>query len=176
VKRHVALVGFMAAGKSTIGRRLARELGCPFYDTDVLIARAHGTVATIFADEGEAAFRRYEREAIAQALSSGEGGVVALGGGALTVPENRALLAERAHRVFLKASPEQILARVQRNRKRRPLLGTRPTIDRIRELYEARLPDYAAADHVVEARRMSDREVLDDILLWLREKKIALQP
>jgi shikimate kinase len=175
VKRHVALVGFMAAGKSTIGRRLARELGCEFYDTDALVVRAHGTVATIFADEGEAAFRRYEREAIAQVLSNGEGSVVALGGGALTSSANRALLAERAHRVFLKASPEQILARVQRNRKRRPLLGTRPTLDRIRELYHARLPDYAAADHVVEARRMSDREVLDDILLWLREKKIAFQ-
>jgi shikimate kinase len=175
VKRHVALVGFMAAGKSTIGRRLARELGCAFYDTDVLIVRAHGTVATIFADEGEAAFRRYEREAIVQVLSNGEGSVVALGGGALTSAENRALLAVHAHRVFLKASPEQILARVQRNRKRRPLLGARPTLDCIRELYDARLPDYAAADHVVEARRMSDREVLDDILLWLREKKIALQ-
>jgi shikimate kinase len=174
VKRHVALVGFMAAGKSTIGRRLARELGCEFYDTDVLIVRAHGAVAAIFAGEGEATFRRYEREAIAQVLSNGERSVVALGGGALTTPENRALLAEHAHRVFLKASPEQIFARVQKNRKRRPLLGARPTLDRIRELYDARLPDYAAVDHVVEARRMSDREVLDDILLWLREKKIAL--
>jgi shikimate kinase len=116
VKRHVALVGFMAAGKSTIGRRLARELGCEFYDTDVLIVRAHGAVAAIFAGEGEATFRRYEREAIAQVLSNGERSVVALGGGALTTPENRALLAEHAHRVFLKASPEQIFARVQKNR------------------------------------------------------------
>ena len=98
VKRHVALVGFMAAGKLTIGRRLAGELGCAFYDTDVLIVRAHGTVATIFADEGEAAFRRYEREAIVQVLSNGEGSVVALGGGALTSAKNRALLAEHAHR------------------------------------------------------------------------------
>jgi shikimate kinase len=175
VKRHVALVGFMAAGKSTIGRKLARELGCAFYDTDVVVARAHGPVATIFAREGEAAFRRYEHDAIAEILFSGKAGVIALGGGALTVAENRALLEKHAHRIFLKASPEQIFARVQQNRRRRPLLGAHPSIDRIRELYDARLPDYAAVDHVVEVRAMSDREVLDEVLQWLRAEKIALR-
>jgi shikimate kinase len=174
VKRHVALVGFMAAGKSTVGRRLARRLRCAFFDTDELVVRAHGRVADIFAREGEAAFRRYEREALESALE-GAAGVVALGGGALTVAENRAALQQRAHRVFLKASPEQILARVRHGRRPRPLLGARPTLARIRELYDERISDYASADHVVEAYRMSDREVLDDILQWLSEKKIALR-
>ncbi|HEX4014258.1 MAG TPA: shikimate kinase [Candidatus Cybelea sp.] len=175
MKRHLALIGFMAAGKSTIGRRLARELGWAFFDTDAFVVRAHGTVAAIFDREGEAAFRRYEHEAIAHVLAGPIGGVIALGGGALTLVENRAMLAAHAHRVFLKASPEQIFARVRRNRKRRPLLGERPTIERIRELYEARLADYSAVDHIVEARKMSDREVLDDILQWLRKNEIALQ-
>lgn len=175
MKRHVALIGFMAAGKSTIGRKLARELGWAFFDTDACVARAHGTVTAIFEREGEAAFREYEREAIEEVLADPQGGVIALGGGALALAENRALLAAYAHRVFLKASVEQIYARVRRNSKRRPLLGERPTMERIRELYDARLADYSAVDHVVEARRMSDREVLDDIVQWLRKNEIPLQ-
>ena len=59
MKRHVALVGFMGAGKSTIGRKLARRLGRAFFDTDDLIVRTHGSVAAIFTREGEATFRQY---------------------------------------------------------------------------------------------------------------------
>lgn len=174
MKRHVALVGFMAAGKSTIGRKLARELGCAFFDTDALVVRTHGAIAEIFSSEGEEAFRRYEREAIEHVLTTGDSGVVALGGGALTLAENRALLKERAHRIFLKLSPEQIFQRVRSSRERRPLLGRRPTLAKIREIYEERLQHYADADHVVEAERLSDRAVLDEILRWLDERKIAL--
>lgn len=173
MKRHLALVGFMGTGKSTIGRKLARELGCAFFDTDNLIVRAHGAIAEIFANEGEAAFRRYERETIEHVLRTCEAGVLALGGGALTVAENRAFLKERAHRVFLRSSPEQILRRVRRSRVHRPLLGNRPTLAKIQKLYDERLAHYADADHVVEAERLSDRAVLDDILQWLREKNIA---
>ena len=104
---------------------------------------------------------------------TGEAGVVAFGGGALTVAENRALLKERAHRVFLRSSPEQILRRVRRSRVRRPLLGNRPTLAKIQKLYDERLAHYAEADHVVDAERLSDRAVLDDILKWLSEKNIA---
>jgi shikimate kinase len=173
VKRHLALVGFMGTGKSTIGRRLARELGCEFVDTDNLIVRAHGAIAEIFARQGEAVFRQYERETIEHVLRTGQAAVVALGGGALTVAENRALLKERAYRVFLRSSPEQILRRVRRSRQRRPLLGNRPTLANIQKLYEERLAHYADADHVVEAERLSDRAVLDDILQWLSEENIA---
>jgi shikimate kinase len=172
VKRHVALVGFMGTGKSTIGRKLARELRCAFFDTDNLIVRAHGAIAEIFASEGEATFRQYEAETIEDVLRTCEAGVVALGGGALTVAENRALLKERAYRVFLRASSEQILRRVRRSRQRRPLLGNRPTLASIQKLYDERLAHYADADHVVAAERLSDREVLDDILQWLSEKNI----
>lgn len=175
MKRHLVLMGFMASGKSTIGRKLARELGCAFFDTDHVIERSHGPIAEIFAREGEPAFRRYEREAIASVLDSGEPGVVALGGGAPTIAENRAVLKKRAHSVFLKVSPERVAARVKHSRDPRPLLGDVPTLDRIRELYEQRLPHYASADHIVEAEHLSDRAVLDDILRWLRKKKIRFQ-
>ena len=61
MKRHVALVGFMAAGKSTVGKRLARRLKRAFFDVDDLVVREHGAVSDIFYNEGEAAFRRYEQ-------------------------------------------------------------------------------------------------------------------
>jgi shikimate kinase len=168
MKRHLALVGFMASGKSTIGRKLARKLGWAFFDTDAIVVRAHGPIPAIFANEGEAAFRRYERAAIDGALENGEASVVALGGGALTVAENRRLLDDRAYCVFIKVSPEQIFARVRRGREVRPVLGPRPTLARIKELYAQRMPEYESADHVVEASRRSDGEVVAEIIEWLR--------
>jgi shikimate kinase len=174
MKRHVALVGFMASGKSTIGRKLARRLGWGFVDTDALVVRAHGAIAKIFASEGEAAFRRYERAAIAAALESCEPSIVALGGGALTLPENRTLLAERALRVFIKLSPEQILARVRRSREVRPVLGAAPTLATIKEIYTTRMPDYARSDLIVEATRRGDGDVLNEIVTWLHGQTIEV--
>jgi shikimate kinase len=174
MKRHVALVGFMGSGKSTVGRRLARQLGCAFVDTDALVARDHGPVQAIFAQEGEAAFRRYEQAAIRGALEGVEPAVLALGGGALTIAANRSLLASRAYRVFIRVSPEQVLARLRNAREARPLLGEAPTLAAIRALYDKRMPQYEAADHVVRADRLSGRQVLDDILEWLRRSRIRL--
>jgi shikimate kinase len=170
VKRHVALVGFMAAGKSTIGRKLARRLECAFVDTDELIVREHGPIKEIFSREGEAAFRRYEREAIEQVLTSAQPCVAALGGGAMTIPENRTILKSRAHTIFLRVSAERIAQRVRHSPQARPVLGARPSLSRIRALYRERMPQYADADHVIEAERMSDRQIIDAILLWLNER------
>ncbi|MGA7356791.1 MAG: shikimate kinase [Candidatus Cybelea sp.] len=167
--RHLALVGFMASGKSTIGRKLARRLGRPFVDTDELVVRAHGPIRAIFAREGEAAFRRYECRAIGEVLANAQASVVALGGGALTVAENRRLLKQRADCVFIKVSSEQVLARVRQSRETRPMLGAAPTLEAIKELYAQRLPQYASADFVIEVERHSDREVIDAIVDWLRE-------
>jgi shikimate kinase len=170
VKRHVALVGFMASGKSTIGRKLARKLGWDFFDTDALIADKHGPVASIFEREGEAAFRRYEHEAIRAALDNAAPSVVALGGGALTFRANRGLLAAQAYRVFIKVPAEQILGRVRRTREARPLLGDAPTLERIRELYAGRMAQYERADYIVDASDRSDAMVIDQILEWLECK------
>jgi shikimate kinase len=175
MKRHVALVGFMGSGKSTIGRKLARRLGCAFVDTDVLVARDHGPVPAIFAQEGEAAFRRYEQAAIRGALDSAAPAVLALGGGALTTATNRSLLAARAYRVFIRVSAEQVLARLRKAKEARPLLGETPTLAAIQALYDKRMPQYETADHVVRADRLSGRQVLDDILEWLRRSRITLE-
>jgi shikimate kinase len=174
MKRHVALVGFMASGKSTIGRRLARKLKCAFFDTDDLIVREHGSVAEIFYNEGEPAFRQYEQAVLCSVLDNGAAGVVALGGGALTLEENRKLLKKRAYRVFIKVSPEQILERVRRSRAVRPLLGPAPTLAKIKDLYTRRMPQYAHADHVVEADVLSSSQVIDNIIEWLHKKKIEI--
>lgn len=168
MKRHVALVGFMASGKTTIGRRLARTLQRPFCDTDELVARDHGPIFAIFAIEGESAFRRYEAAAIRTALDREEPAVIALGGGALTVPENRALLEERAYRIFIKVPPEQILARVRRSREVRPVLGSSPSLETVSALYAKRIAEYEKADRVIEAARRSDASVIAEIVGWLR--------
>ncbi len=168
MKRHVALVGFMASGKTTIGRKLARKLRWPFCDTDALIVQSHGPIAAIFASEGETAFRRYESDAIQAALARDAATVIALGGGALTVPRNRNLIGEHAYRIFLKVPAEQILARVRRSRELRPVLGASPTLESVGALYASRIPEYEKADHVVEAARRSDATVVAEIVEWLR--------
>ena len=174
MKRHVALVGFMAAGKSTIGKRLARKLKCAFFDTDDLVVKEHGAISDIFYNEGESAFRRYEKAALAQVLDNGDAGVVALGGGALTLDDNQKLLKKRAYRVFIKVSPEQALERMRRSKTVRPLLGPTPSLTKIRELYTKRMPQYSHADYVVEADDLSTAQVVDNIIEWLHKKKIEI--
>jgi shikimate kinase len=170
MKRHVALVGFMASGKSTIGRKLARKLGWMFVDTDTLVVREHGSIPAIFEREGEPAFRRYEHAAVRNALERVQAHVIALGGGALTLPENRNLLQQSSHSVFIKISAEQAFERVRFGRAMRPMLGPAPTLERIRELYASRMDDYAAADVVVDATDCNDARVIDAIVAWLDEQ------
>lgn len=174
MRRHIALIGFMAAGKSTIGKRLARKLKCAFFDTDDLVVREHGAISDIFYNEGEAAFRRYEQAAIEHVLADGDAGIVALGGGALTLDENHKLLKKGAYRIFIKVSPEQVLERMRRSRNVRPMLGPTPSLAKIKDLYAKRMPNYAHADYVVEADDLSTSQVVDNIIEWLHKKKIEL--
>jgi len=113
----VVLIGPMAAGKTRIGKRVARILGTGFLDTDRMIVAEHGAISGIFDEFGEAHFRALEREAVARALASDD--VVALGGGAVLAPETQALLS--THRVVLvTVSPDAVAARIGDGR--RPLL------------------------------------------------------
>ena len=110
-RMNLALTGFMGAGKTTVGRRLARMIGMGFADSDAEIARVHGPIAEIFAKEGEARFRAHEREAL-ERLCATDGFVIAVGGGAVLDPRNRALLRRRCLVVHLAVSPEAAHARV----------------------------------------------------------------
>ena len=174
MKQHLALVGFMAAGKSTIGKKLARKLNCAFFDTDEMVVKDHGAISDIFYNEGEAAFRKYEHSAVAHVLDEGEPGVVALGGGALTHEPTEKLLKKRTYRVFIKISPEGALERLRHSQRVRPLIGPTPPLSRIKELYNKRMPQYANADFVVEADDMTSSQVVEAIVTWLHKKKISI--
>ncbi len=174
MRKHLALVGFMAAGKSTIGKKLAREIGCAFFDSDDMVVKEHGQISDIFYAEGEAAFRRYEHAAIAQVIEDGEPGVIALGGGAVTHEPTQKLLKKRAYRIFVKVTPEQVLERLKRSKEIRPLIGPTPSLARIKELYAKRMPAYAHADLVVEADTMTGKQIIESIVTWMHKKKIQL--
>jgi shikimate kinase len=156
------LTGFMATGKSEVGRRLARLLGRPFIDVDGLVeADAGRSVAEIFARDGEAAFRARERDAVARACAVPDA-VVATGGGTMLDPENRRRLAAAGPIVCLAASPEDILRRV-RDPKTRPLLANgngQGTLARVRQLLDERAPIYALATHTVDTSGLDVEQVV----------------
>lgn len=174
MRRHVALTGFMAAGKSTIGKKLARKLGVGFYDIDEMVVEQHGAISDIFYAQGEKQFRIYEHDAIERVLDEQQPGIIALGGGAVTYDDTLKMLKKRTYRVFVKVPPEQILGRLRKSPRVRPLIGPTPTLSKIRELYEQRLPRYAHADLVVEAGDISTTQIVDQIAQWLHRKKIEL--
>ena len=162
----IVLTGFMATGKTEVGRRLARLLGVPFIDTDKLVeAQAGRTVREVFATDGEAAFRALERRAVADACAVADA-VVATGGGALLDPENRRRLAAAAPIVCLTASPEDILTRTG-NGASRPLLASATSreerLARIRTLLAERAPAYAVATHTVDTSRLSAEQVAERV-------------
>ncbi len=163
----------MAAGKSTAGKKLARKIGCAFYDVDDLIARDHGPIDDIFYNEGEAQFRKYEYDAIAKVLEEAPG-VIALGGGAVTYEPSSELLKKRAYRIFIKATPEQVLSRLRKSKRVRPLIGPTPTLSKIREIYTKRMPYYSHCDLVVEADGLTSTQVADQISEWMHKKRIVL--
>ena len=142
--RSIVLVGLMGAGKSTVGRRLARRLGLPFVDADEEIEKAADhTISEIFDRFGEPAFRDGERRVIAR-LIEGPLMVIATGGGAFINDETRALILERCTAVWLDADVETLAARVGR-RDTRPLLRAREPRAVLEELAARRNPVYAEA-------------------------------
>jgi shikimate kinase len=151
----IYLIGMMGAGKTTIGRTLARRLKLRFVDSDQEIeARCGVKIPVIFEIEGEAGFRAREAQALAE-LTQLEGIVLATGGGVVLAAQNRRLLAERGTVVYLRATPEHLFERVRQDRNR-PLLATADPLARLRELHRERDPLYrAVADLVVDTGRQS---------------------
>ena len=135
----IALVGFMGAGKTQVGRLVARRLGVPFVDTDKVLSVRHGAIAALFELRGEEGFRELERDVVLEQLAAAELGarVVALGGGAVTIDDVREALKRLPHVVWLDAPPGVLFGRL------RP--GTRPLArDEVRfaQLYDQRRPLY----------------------------------
>lgn len=160
----------MGAGKTAIGRRLAAALGWPFVDADHEIEAAAGTsIANIFAEIGEAAFRQSERQVIARLLQR-ERMVLALGGGAFIDPDTRALVGERAISIWLRADVDVLAQRTAR-RRNRPLLKTDDPRATLAALLEKRSPVYAQADLVVDSGGQSIKAVVARILDLLAERQ-----
>lgn len=167
----IYLTGFMGSGKSTVGPRLAARLGYAFVDLDdAVAARAGRPVAKVFAEEGEAAFRVLEADAL-RATAAVERTVVALGGGALASPANLAWAREAGTIVYLRLSPAALAARLTYTAAARPLLhddGGRPLAGaaltrRIAELLGAREAFYAQAHAVVEVEGQTVQETVEAV-------------
>ncbi|WP_241095581.1 MULTISPECIES: shikimate kinase [unclassified Leucobacter] len=159
----IVLVGPMAAGKTSIGRRVARELGIPFIDSDARIVQAHGPIPEIFEQRGEPAFREIEAATIAAELAEPGARILALGGGAVLADETRELL--RQHPVILLMTTERAVKRTA-NLTKRPLLRDDPGA--WSRILEERRPVYeAVADVTFRTDRASKEQLVRRIAAWI---------
>lgn len=169
LKRTIALVGMMGAGKSSVGRRLAAKLDVEFRDADAEIETAAGcSINDIFDRFGEPAFRDGERKIIARLLAL-EPHVLATGGGAFVDPDTQARIKDIAVSVWIKVPLEVLLARVQR-RDTRPLLRNGEPREILEKLLAEREPFYAQADIIVESENGPHNAAVDKILAALQAR------
>jgi shikimate kinase len=162
--RRILLIGMMGAGKTTVGTALAARLGYPYLDSDAEVERHTGrTVPELFAERGEAAFRAEEKRALAEAVTSDGPVVVAVAGGAVLDPDNRARLRQGGTVVWLRA-PVATLAQRVGTGQGRPLLNDDPAAALTR-LYSVRRPIYAElADVVVDVECLTPEEAVEQIM------------
>jgi shikimate kinase len=161
---NIFLVGLMGAGKSTVGRLLARRLSKRFVDSDQEIEKRNGvTIPVIFEIEGEEGFRRREQEVLMD-LAQEQGLVLSTGGGIVLRPENREVLRNQGFVVYLNARPELLAERTKHDRSR-PLLNVEDPLARLRQLHAIRDPLYREVAHaVVETGRGAPQQVVQAIL------------
>jgi XRE family aerobic/anaerobic benzoate catabolism transcriptional regulator len=157
----IALLGLRGAGKTTIGRRLARRLRVPFVELDRRIEEASGLpLAEIFRLHGEAYYRRLEQEQLERILDEEGPVVLAAGGGLVNSPESYALLKQRTVTVWLRARPEDHWSRVVQQGDRRPMEARPQAMAELRRLLASREPLYAQAAHTVDTSRLGVPEAL----------------
>lgn len=161
--RNVALAGFMGVGKSSVGRLVAAELQFEFVDTDEVIECRTGVkVSEIFAQHGEAAFRKFEGELVAE-MAAWSGKVISTGGGLIVNPDNLASLKAHSLVVCLWATPETIYQRTK-HQTHRPLLQADDPLAKIRELLATREAAYKRADVLVSTEQRSIKEIAAHVL------------
>lgn len=167
--RPIALIGMMGAGKSTIGTRLANKLRKPFFDSDQEVEKAAGghSVATIYEEWGEEAFRDTEYLVIHRLLHSKEICVLSTGEGAFIEERTRKLLIDKAITIWLKSDLKTLVTRVQR--KVRPQLLQGDPEEVLKTLVQERYPIYQYADLVVESNDEFYQDTVDRILVALKE-------
>lgn len=172
----IVLIGLPGSGKSTVGNILAASIGWKFIDLDAEIEAKHRlTVAEIFAQLGEAQFRRYEAD-LTERLASETQIVLAPGGGWITNPELPRLLARAAVMVWLRVHPETALVRLRASGVTRPLLQVRDATARIHTLLDERHAFYEQAHFAVDTDDLTPHQVAETIVEWLRRpnKSVSL--
>jgi shikimate kinase len=166
-KRSVVLVGMMGAGKSSVGRRLAKALNLPFVDADAEIEKAAGmSISDIFTKHGEPEFRSGERRVVSRLLDE-QPAVIATGGGAWMDESTREKVSARGVSVWLKAEVDVLLKRVKK-RGGRPLLKAGDPEQVLRDLLTQREPVYARADVTVISREVPHETMVSETLEQLR--------
>lgn len=167
----IIIIGYMGAGKTTVGKALARELGLQFYDLDWYIeARMHKTVPQLFAERGEQGFRQVERAMLHEAAEF-EDVVLSCGGGTPCFFDNMDYLNSVSETFYLKASPETLCRHIAMSRGDRPLLkGKSPEEIRafVEQQLQARESFYEKAKHVVDINVLDSFEKIDDIAKIIR--------
>ena len=160
----IALTGFMGSGKTTVGKVLADFLGCPFMDLDDLVVKKAGkSIPDIFAQDGEPAFRQLEAQVLRKTVEkyAESTAVLALGGGAVLAPASAALLHEKTVCIYLRATLDTLLARLEGETAGRPLADA-SLADRL----AAREPLYEQTAHVIiDTDGLSPDEVADEIII-----------
>ena len=160
----IALLGLRGAGKTTVGRRLAKRRRVPFVELDRRVEEAAElSLGELFSLHGEDYYRRLEREVLKDVLSEGRPMVLATGGGLVASPDTFAMLRRSAVTVWLRAKPEDHWNRVVRQGDRRPMADHPQAMADLRALLATREPLYSAADHVVDTSDASVSRVVEAI-------------
>ncbi len=150
-RKRIALIGLRGAGKSTLGNRLAREIGAPFIELDREIERETGMPASeLFALYGQTGYRRIEQRTLERVMRDHERGVISVGGGVVSQPDTYDMLLSNCLTVWVKAQPEEHMARVMAQGDLRPMAGNDEAMEDLKRILEARESLYAKADTVID--------------------------
>jgi XRE family aerobic/anaerobic benzoate catabolism transcriptional regulator len=168
--KRIALIGLRGAGKSTLGAKLAKALGVPFVELDREVEREAGTsLSEIFLLYGQSGYRRYERRSLERVLEKNDRAVIATGGSIVSEPGTYDLLLSSCYTVWLKAAPEEHMARVLAQGDTRPMAGNDQAMEDLRRILEGRAMLYRQADVVVDTAGKS----VDKSLAELRKSVAA---
>jgi XRE family aerobic/anaerobic benzoate catabolism transcriptional regulator len=161
----IALVGLRGAGKSTLGRHLAAELGVPFLDLSVEVERASGmSLSEIFSLSGQATYRRLERRCLEQAIAAHPRAVIETGGSLVSELGTYELLLQACWTIWIKTSPEEHMARVVRQGDTRPMAASDEAMEDLRRMLAERAPLYGRADAAIDTAGRTEKQGLRDLL------------
>jgi XRE family transcriptional regulator, aerobic/anaerobic benzoate catabolism transcriptional regulator len=179
--RRIALVGLRGAGKSTLGRRLADELACPFIELDRLVEQDYGArIPDLIEMAGLATFRRYERACLERVIDEHDTAVIATAGGIVSNAETYGLLLRRTHTVWIKASPDEHMKRVMEQGDFRPMAQNREAMADLVAILDARRADYARAQAELDTSgdtiERSFGKLQDLVKRWLDGERDTARP